>query len=230
MNTRLFILSLLSSQLLMVTPALAVTEPTPTPVDAITETLRERVQKVVEAETTQVMGTSTESPKTFGWIGTLEKSVGSTLQIKTYQGPTRIGELSPSARITRAGKVVSATEIELNSPVIVSGTIDQESTYRIERLRISDESIFPSPRQTQLGTLVSLTTRSLTMFSIGERSGAQVSIPISTRTTYFDILGQKIDKRVLKADQQVIAVLAVSTSATPSATRVYSLHTEPLTQ
>jgi hypothetical protein len=201
-------------------------EPEATP-DSITQTLKDRVQKVMQSDGAQVAGTITEQKTTFGLIGTLEKIVGSTVQIKTYQGVIRIAEVDKTAVIRRLGKVITYEELELNSPVIASGSVDQNGEYHIKSLRIVDDTIFPSRRQTVLGTLVTLTTRTLNFTPSGSQDGTPASAVITAKTSFMDILGQKVNRSLFKPGQQIVTVLPETSTATSSALRVYSLSITP---
>ncbi|MEP7166616.1 MAG: hypothetical protein ABI758_01405 [Candidatus Woesebacteria bacterium] len=201
-------------------------EPEATP-DSVTQTLKDRVQRVMQSGQGQVEGTVTEQKTTFGLIGTLEKIVGSTVQIKTYQGATRIAEVEKTASIKRLGKVIAYEELELNSPVIATGILDPNGEYRVNSLKIVDDTIFPSKRQTILGTLETLTTRAITFTLVGPQEATSSSAVVTSKTTFLDILGQKVDKKLFKAGQQIIAVLPEGGSATSSALRVYSLTLTP---
>lgn len=201
-------------------------EPEATP-DSLTQTLKDRVQKVMQSDDPQVAGTITEQKTTFGLIGTLEKIVGSTVQIKTYQGQTRIAEVDRAAVISRLGKVIAYEELELNSSVIASGSLDQNGEYRVKSLRIVEDSVFPTRRLTLLGTLDTITTRALSFTPIVAIEGAPTNVTLSTRTTYMDILGQKVTRSLLKSGQQIVTVLPEGGTATSSALRVYSLSLTP---
>jgi len=191
--------------------------------DSITETLKNLVKETAQ----KVQGAVTEQKTTFGLFGTLDKVVGSTVQIKSYTGPVRIAEVEKNAVITRLGKTITYEEIELNSPVIASGTLDQNGEYRIKTLRIVTDSIFPTKRQTLLGTFVSQTTKAVNSIAIGQQAGTPASVTITSKTAFLDILGQKIDKKTLKANQQILTVLPDGGTATASALRIYNLTLTP---
>lgn len=203
-------------------------ETLPSP-DPVTQTLKERVQQVLEKQDGSVAGVQTLASNTFGFVGTLDKIVGSTLQITTFAGDSRIAELDKTAVVTRQGKLITHEEIELNSTIIATGVKDTDDSYKIKKMSLVTDTIFPTKRQTILGIYASLTTRSILFTPTGSGDGLTTTTPITTRTSFLDILGNKIDRKLLKAPEQIVVVLPEQTTSTVSAIRVYKLSAEQST-
>lgn len=206
--------------------ALTLTLPAPvlaqSPIDEeVTNTIKEHVQRVIESGS-KVAGTSTEV-KTFAIVGTLEKSVGSSLQIKSYAGPMRVVELAKDVVLLKANKPIQKEELELNSPIMVLGTLDESEAYVGKRVVVSDESIFPTKRKAIWLSFNSSTTRLLKARSLGENGGQNIDIPITSGTQYVNILGEKINKATIQSTDPLIVILPETTAATASAKKVYSL-------
>lgn len=199
-------------------------EPEPTLDPAVTSTIKERVQKVIESENS-VAGVESSAQSSFGIIGTLEKNVGSTLQIRSVQGKLRIVELDRSAVFLQNGRAITREELELNRPVVITGSLDGNGAYVGKRLVVSDDKIFPKERVTIWGTLLASTTKSLTLDILGKNQGTQTVIPVTTLTRYYNIVDQTIRRTDLKPSEEVVIVLPPGESATVSAQRVYSLST-----
>lgn len=189
----------------------------------VTQTLKDRVQKVLQSESGKVEGTSTNARTTFGLIGTLQKVVGSTLQIVTVQGTTRIVELDKGATILRAGKVIKFDDVELNSPVLATGMFDSDGTYHVKRLTTLSELPTPTKRVTVLGTLQTLAPSKLALNVTAGMTLPQLSLPYTSKTAFYDLLGTKIDKKNVKVGQQLLTVIAGEYTASASAARVYVL-------
>ncbi len=189
--------------------------------EEVTNTIKEHVQRVIESGS-KVAGTSTEL-KTFAIVGTLEKSVGSSLQIKSYAGPMRVVELAKDVVFLKANKPIQKEEVELNSPVMVLGSMDDSETYVGKRVIVSDESIFPTKRKAIWLSFNSSTTRLLKARSLGENGGQNLDVPITSATQFVNILGERINKATIQATDPLIVILPETTGATASARKVYSL-------
>ncbi|PWU23857.1 hypothetical protein C5B42_01700 [Candidatus Cerribacteria bacterium 'Amazon FNV 2010 28 9'] len=198
--------------------------PTPTPVSnsTIQESIKDRVDKLKQADP-QVQGMMTQmQQQTFGFIGTLQKIVGSTLQIETVKHELRAVELDAGATLLKGSKSIGRSDIELNSPVLVMGLRQPNDVNDGTRLIIADDTIFPDTRTSIYGTFVSTTTKLLTIMT---RMNGQVSsqdIHISSKTTYLNSLGNTIKKTDIKPQDPLIIVLPDET-ASSAALRVYSL-------
>ncbi len=189
--------------------------------ETVTQTLKDRVQKVLQSDEGKVEGLTSTQRTTFGLVGNLQKVVGSTLQIATVTGPTRIVELDKAAVILRQGKPITNEEVELNSPVLATGVFDQDGTYHVLRLTALSDAYVPTKRVTILGTLQAITTKAMTVSVLAGADDSQLSLPITTRTTYYDLLDTKIDKRFVKVNAQIVAIMPDPLTATSSALRVY---------
>lgn len=190
--------------------------------DAVTETLKERVQKVLETQGAAIKGVTTQQRTTFGIIGTLDKVVGSSIQIRTLAGELRIIELDPTTLITRQNRTLTRQDIELNIPVVVTGTINLDRAYTATTLELTDESIIPRDRSTLIGVFGQVTSRSLLFTSLGQNRGTSVQSPLRTSTQFLSALGTPIDRKTLKSGERIV-VVTTDTTATASAQRVYAL-------
>ncbi len=195
----------------------------PAPETSVTQDIKERVQKVLNSDDSKVNGATTKT--TFGIVGTLEKSVGSTLSIRSYNGQTRIVEVFKDAVIISANKQITKEELELNTPIVVMGTLDDNQTYTGKRIIVADDSVFPSTRTSTWGKVVSLTTRSIVLTPQSSTDTTSVTLPISTQTKYYNIADQAIKRTDLKPDDEIVVIAVQSQVATASALRVYSLAT-----
>lgn len=212
------------------TPVLhAQTTPTTSPVEdtegTVNEDIKERVRKVRENSDPAVMGVKTVLQTTFGIIGTLQKVVGSTLQVQSYQGKIKVIELDRNAIIVQGNRTVTKEEVELNTPVLVMGDISQDQSLLGKRVIISDATIFPSRRSTTAGTYEQSTTRALTFTPSYPPDSERKNVTLTNKTTFYNKLHQTIRRTDIKRDDQIIVVTSADNEST--ALRVYDLTLEP---
>lgn len=184
---------------------------------------KERMDKLMKSPDPEVQGLVTQMQSTkFGFIATLEKIVGSSLQLQTVNGSQKIVELDKQAVLLKNQKAISRSDIELNSPIIIMGYLDTNGVYLGRRLIIADDTIYPAKRNTVYGTITSLTTKIL---SIATKTdvGNSLDIKLTSKTTYFNTLGNTIKRTDLKLQDPIIAILPDGPIATASALRIYSL-------
>ncbi len=211
------------------TPADSVdTSPSPTPdltaTNSAVQNIKERVEKVKQTTDPTVKGMMTAlRQQKFGIVGTIEKIVGSSLQIRTPKGDTRLAELDRDATLLKGQRPITREDMELNTPVIIMGFRQKDETLLIRRLIIADESILGAKRATVYGTVSSVTTKLLTLLSF--RDGVQVSVPIhlSAKTVFLNMLNTAIKRTDMKLSDPAISIFSDLDTATASAQRVYSL-------
>lgn len=196
-----------------------------TATDSAMKNIKERVEMVKQTTDPQVKGmiTALKQPK-FGIIGTLDKIVGSTLQIKTARGTLRLVELDHNAVILRGQRPVARGDIELNAPVIAMGFRQTEDdSLLVRRLILADESLFGTKRTSVFGKVDALTTKLLTLKTFYGKTAVTLPLKIAAKTTYFNTLNDAIKRTDIKVGDPVIAILPEGDVASVSAQRFYSL-------
>lgn len=225
MNTRTLITLSILTTICAFSPVVTLAQETNTASpssEAVTQTLKDRVQKVLQNGEGKVEGSSTTQKSTFGLVGNLQKVVGSTLQIATIPGPTRIVEIDRGATFLRAGKPIKLEDVELNSPVTATGVFDQDGTYHVRRLTALNDALTQTPRTTIYGTIQAMTSKAFTLSVIaGTTNAPQWVLPYTSKTAYYDLLDTKIEKKYIKVNQTVVAVVDGELTATSSALRLY---------
>lgn len=198
---------------------------TPTPEASsagdIQQNVKDRIEKVSSDPTVQGLMTAMRSPK-FGIIGTLEKVVGSTLQIKTVKDATRVIELDKTAVLLKDNKPILREDVELNSPIVVMGFHNEDETFLGRRLVVADDTIFPDKRLTILGKINTVTTKAINVATRVNGQMQNADIKISTKTAYYNLLDTTIKRTDLKPSDAIVAIIP-GDDASASATRVYSL-------
>ena len=209
------------------TLAFAITTPAPTTSSATNSALKnikERVEMVKQTTDPQVKGMidSLKQSK-FGVIGTLEKVVGSTLQIKTPSGLVRLAELDRGAVVMKGSKAIFREDIELNVPVIAMGYRQKDNSLLVRRLILADDTLLGTKRQSLYGKADTNTVKSigLSIFQNGQPSHA--FIKISAKTLFFNTLDNAIKRADIKSNDPIVAILPMGDIASVSAQRVYSL-------
>ncbi len=215
----------------MTTHALAATpKPTATPIptpqsatDSAMINIKQRVEMVKQTTDPQVKGMMTALKQVkFGIIGTLDKIVGSTLQIQTPRGVVRLAELDRLAIVLKGTKLIAHEDIELNIPVIAMGFVQKDGSLLVRRLILSDDSLFGTKRATVYGKVSTITTKAVDIHSYQNGQPVTLSIKLGTKTSYLNTLGNTIKRTDIKPQDPVIAVFSDEV-ATASASRVYSL-------
>lgn len=195
--------------------------------DSATKTMiKEQVEKAIKQQATdpQVKG-MVDALKTqkFGVVGTLEKIVGSSLQVRSVKGTLKLIELDRGAVIIKDSKQIAKEELELNVPVIVMGYRQNDDVLLGRRLIISDETIFGTKRATLYGRVKDITTKLLSILSFAKGGDVTVPIKISSTTTYLNTIGGSVKRTDIKANDPVIAVFADAQAGSASAKRVFTL-------
>ncbi len=202
------------------------TSPSPTPQtasDSAMINIKQRVEMVKQTTDPQVKGMMTALKQVkFGIIGTLDKIVGSTLQIQTPRGVIRLAELDRTAVVLKGSKPIAHEDIELNIPVIAMGFVQKDGSLLVRRLILSDDSLFGIKQAAIYGKVQSMTTKALNVNGFQNGQPTIISIKFGTRTSYLNTLGNTIKRTDIKPQDPVIAVFSDEV-ATASAARIYSL-------
>jgi hypothetical protein len=204
------------------------TTPSPTPSDeGVKQDIKDRVEKIKQSTDPEVKGMiDSMKQQKFGLIGTLEKVVGSTLQVRTLKGQTRVVEVDPDATLLKNSKAIPRSDLELNSSVIIMGYINTDQTYIGRRLIITDDQLIAPSRATLLGRFQTSTTKIVTMLTRQNNEFSAKQIQIGTKTSFLNTLKNPIKRTDLLKDDPLVVVFA-DKEATGSATRIYSLSTRP---
>jgi hypothetical protein len=191
--------------------------------DSVKQNIKERVEKIKQTTDPAVNGlmTSLRSPK-FGLIGTLEKIVGSTFQIRNFRGKVHVVEMDKTATLLKNQKTIKREEIELNSPVLVMGYRENDDLYLTRRLVITDDATMPSTNVTLLGKFISSTTKGIKMQTRINNELTDYDMKISAKTSFLNTLNSAIKRTELKENDMLVAILPDNQSSS-SAIRVYSL-------
>lgn len=184
--------------------------------------IKERVEKVMQTADPQIKGlVSNLKQSRFGITGSLEKIVGSTLQIRNTKGQLRVAELAPDAVLLKGTKPITREELELNSPAIIMGLRGDDQSLQVRRLVILETTPIDPQRLTLFGKVTSIKSNQI---SISNQIGGTLSshtLAITSKTSYFNTLDNKIKRTDIV--QNDLVVLVTSPEASTSALRVYSL-------
>lgn len=197
--------------------------PSPSPQEeSVQNNIKDRVEKIMKNPTT-VKSADTTGDENFGVVGTLEKMVAQTLQVRTANNGIRIIELDKQAVILRDQKLIDKEELELNSWIIVMGTIDPSKGHVGKRVLVTSSSVTPAKRQTILGVYQSSTSKNLSLIKGVSGFASKETFLYSTKTTFLNILGQTIKRSDIKENDKLLLILPEQQDATPPAKRVYNL-------
>lgn len=187
--------------------------------------IKEQVEKALkqQANDPQVKGIS-ESLRNqkFGVVGTLEKIVGSSLQIRSVKGTLRLVDLDRGAVIIRDQRQIAKEDLELNVPVIVMGYKQSDGTLLARRVVISDETAFGVKKASLYGTATEITAKAIGVQTFVKDKNTPFSIKLSNRTQFLNSLSSLIKRSDIKANDPLIAVFSES-EASSAASKIYSL-------
>lgn len=205
----------------------ATASPSASPQDdvRVNQNIIDRVKQQVDEK---VKGTTTNAKTVFGFIGTLEKTVSTSLQVRTYEEKLRVIELDKDATLLKDAKAIPWADVELNSPVLVMGFFDPSSgVYQGRRLIVLGTAV-TTPNQTSLAaTFSTSTTKALTVNQTTNGQTSETKIPITSKTQYFNRVSAVIKRTELRSGDKLVVIEAENATASSSALRVYSLTTEP---
>lgn len=216
---------------LSVSVAFAAATPTPntTATDSAMKNIKERVEMVKQTTDPQVKGMINALKQSkFGVIGTLEKVVGSTLQIKTPSGIVRLAELDHGAVIMKGSKPVAREDIELNAPIIAMGFRQPDNTLLVRRLILADDTLFGSKRTSFFGKVTVNTTKAFNILTFQDGQSLSLPLKITTKTGFLNALDNSIKRTSIVQSDPVVAILPAGDIASVSAQRVYSLSSKAI--
>lgn len=194
--------------------------------DSAKSMIKEQVEKAIKQQANDPevkgMALALKSQK-FGIIGTLEKIIGSMLQVRSPKGSLRLIELDRSAVILNQSRQITKEDLELNAPVIVMGYKQSDDTLLARRVVISDDSIFGNKRQSITGKLSDMNTKQITLSLQNAQGNIYQAVKYSAKTQFLNTLGMTIKRTDMKTNDQIVAIFNGEATASASAVRVYSL-------
>jgi hypothetical protein len=175
-----------------------------TPSSDITSKLKERIEKVVEEKRDQIKGVIDRfGDNNRGIIGQVVRVNQESITVKNPKG-TLILPLDPQVSLIKKGKDIKVADIAVDDWVVVVGESQDKDTFVPKRITVITTNPRPYPYQVYLGTISTLDKNNIIITTRGKNES--VTIVQGKTTTYEDLSGKKIDKKLLEADLQVLIV------------------------
>jgi len=168
---------------------------------ATTQSLKERIEKVVEEKESKnglVAGQSTYTTR--GIIGTVERLSESAITIRSLKGSV-IVPVGEEVKITKDGQEIEISDIAIENSAIALGLQIGETFIPI-KIIIDDDNLMPRPQVVEIGAIEQVEANSLTLSSRTDRSSKLITL--NQKTEIIDVDNEDIPAASLFEDVQVI--------------------------
>lgn len=171
--------------------------------NSTTQKLKERIEKIVEEKKQQVQGAINDlSYKKRGFAGEIQRLTQETITIRNEKG-TQIIPLKEDLKIFKAGNQISTDAIAVGDWAVILGIVESDE-FIAKRIHIHSESILPTSRFVELGTIEEITARSITL---KPRSQAEnIELTINAKTRFQNSEGEKTVLRDFEENMQVLLI------------------------
>ena len=185
-------------------------ETAPEATSATTQSLKERIEKVVEEKESRSNGQAVTEHTTRGIVGQVERLSEGTITINNAKGSV-IVPITDQVEIVKGTRTIKVTEIEIENSVIALGLQAGESFTPV-KIIVSTRSLLPRTQVVQLGAMSSLERNSLTLTTRADQQA--VTFTINNSTAIEDASGEKISQQDLFEDVQLLVAGYVQESQT----------------
>lgn len=166
-----------------------------------TSNLKERIEKIVEEKKDQLEATISEiAIQKKGYVGEVIRVTKETLTIES-RGSTVIIPFEENLSLIKNKKAINLDDIAVGDFVTVIGT-QEDDNITPERVIVGDENLIPKPKLADLGTIKTVSSKSITITSRDDQSEKEFTL--NTKTKYFDLEGAEIEKSLLSEDIQCL--------------------------
>jgi protease II len=185
---------------------------------ATTQSLKERIEKVVEEKESRngtVAGQSNYSTRSI--VGVVERLSESAITIRSLKGSVII-PITDDVEITKDGQEIQISDIAIENSAIVLG-LQTGETFTPIKVIIDEDDLMPRPQIVEIGAIEQATATNLVISSRTDRSSK--SITLNQRTNIIDVDNEEIPATYLFEDVQVIvAGYAAESSSSNETTRI----------
>ena len=169
-----------------------------------TESLRERIQNIVEQQKEKVQSVLGEiSNQRRGFVGQVVRVSETTLGFDV-RGATRIVPLDETVTLMRSEAAIKTENIEIGSWAEVLGIVDNNDSFVAKKITFSTTSPLPKPHFVALGTLKTIKASSLDFQPRGQET--VLTVELTRNTVYQDNTGEETDSDEFVEDDQVLLV------------------------
>ena len=185
---------------------------------ATTQSLKERIEKVVEEKESRngtVAGQSNYSTRSI--VGVVERLSESAITIRSLKGSVII-PITDDVEITKDGQEIQISDIAIENSAIVLG-LQTGETFTPIKVIIDENDLMPRPQIIEIGAIEQATATNLVISSRTDRSSK--SFTLNQRTNIIDVDNEEIPATYLFEDVQVIvAGYAAESSSSNETTRI----------
>jgi transcriptional regulator of heat shock response len=204
-STRLFFVCLILAALWLVPTLQAqeIEEPSVDTSSETTNTLRERIEKIVEQQKENVEAILGEFPNQLrGFVGQVVRVSETTLTLEN-RGATRIVPLDENVILVRGSNEVAADTIEIDDWALVLGRME-EGTFVPKKITFTQNSLLPDPHVVHLGSIKEIKVRALDLQSRSQEE--IITVDLTTNTEYQDSEGGAAQLADFVEDDQVLLI------------------------
>ncbi|HEX7017887.1 MAG TPA: DUF5666 domain-containing protein [Patescibacteria group bacterium] len=167
-----------------------------------TESLKKRIEKLVEEKRDQIEGVLTElGAKKRAFIGEVTRVSEESLTVKTRKGTEIVS--TENVELRKSNREVAVKDIAVGDWVVVMGYI-QDDTFQAKRILASATTLRPDPQLVEIGTITAFDRTSFTFRTRGTEE--IITVSTSTTTEYQDIQGEEIDRSDITEETQALIV------------------------
>jgi len=168
-----------------------------------TNTLRERIEKIVEQQKEKTESVLGEYPNQMrGFVGQVTRVSETTLTLDN-RGVTRVVPLDENVILMRDDSEVAFDTIEIDSWTTVLGIMDNDS-FSPKKITFTKNSLLPNPHVVHLGIIRNIKTRSLDFQPRGQEE--IITIDLTNNTEYQNSEGEIIDLDEFIKDDQILLI------------------------
>ncbi|MFH2118549.1 MAG: hypothetical protein ABII10_02340 [Candidatus Paceibacterota bacterium] len=168
-----------------------------------TNTLRERIEKIVEQQKEKVESVLGEFPNQMrGFVGQVVKVSETTLTLEN-RGVSRIVPLNEALVLMRSGSKITADKIEIDSWALVLGKMENNS-FVPKKISFSVNSLLPKQHIVYLGSVKDITAKKLDFQPRGQEK--VITTALTTKTAYQNSEGVITRSSEFVEDDQVLLI------------------------
>ncbi len=200
---KLLIGSLLLTAVLMIVPSLQAQEVESVQENAsnTTDTLRERIEKIVEQQRENVETVLSGSDRRRGFVAQVIRVSQETLTVDS-RGINRVVALA-EAELMEGDEAIEPDEIAIDDWVLVLG-LNNNDVFTPKKITLLSASPRPNQHLVQLGAIKEINTRSMDFQARGQEEVAAVSL--TNQTEYQNNQGEEAELEDFLEDDQVLLI------------------------
>lgn len=188
------------------------------------ESIKNRLQQVVQERKNQIQGVTSEGQMKRGFVAHIKRVSEESITVETRQGPLII-PLNDNLVILDGNSEADSEDLEIDMEVTVMGLQNGEN-FEAKRMLIHEDPLVSEERFIEIGTLTAIDRQSVT---IQTRQGEEKIYALNRTIAYEDNAGQTLRVNQIEEDQSIVILFlpedANNQSVKDSAGKVFRLRT-----